>query len=141
MYAVPPRLPEVCRGDCGVALLPEIDPEDKQDGSGSGGEAVPALPEGAGMKVDRFDNVWDAIEDSPTEAENMKVRSALLTALRDHIAGAGLTQKEAAKQLGVTQPRISDLMRGRVDLFAVDRLLKMLAMAGLRVEVKVGKAA
>jgi predicted XRE-type DNA-binding protein len=95
----------------------------------------------AGMKVERFDSVWDAIEDSPTEAENMKVRSALLTALRDHITEAGLTQKEAAKQLGVTQPRISDLMRGRVDLFAVERLLKMLAMAGLRVEVKVGKAA
>jgi predicted XRE-type DNA-binding protein len=93
------------------------------------------------MKIERFDSVWDAIEETPAEAENMKVRSTLLMALRDHLAESGLTQKEAAKQLGVTQPRISDLMRGRVDLFAVDRLLKMLAKAGLRVEVKVGKAA
>ena len=93
------------------------------------------------MKIERFDSVWDAIEETPAEAENMKVRSTLLMALRAHLAESGLTQKEAAKQLGVTQPRISDLMRGRVDLFAVDRLLKMLAKAGLRVEVKVGKAA
>jgi predicted XRE-type DNA-binding protein len=93
------------------------------------------------MRIERLDSVWDANEDTPAKAENMKVRSALLTALRDHITEAGLTQKEAAKQLGVTQPRISDLMRGRVDLFAVDRLLKMLAKAALRVEVKLGNAA
>jgi predicted XRE-type DNA-binding protein len=93
------------------------------------------------MKIEWFNRVWDANEDTPAEAENMKVRSALLVALRDHIAEAGMTQKEAAKQLEVTQPRISDLMRGRVDLFAVDRLLKMLAKAALRVEVKLGNAA
>jgi predicted XRE-type DNA-binding protein len=93
------------------------------------------------MTSERFESVWDAIEDSPAEAENMKLRSALMVALRDHIAETGMTQKEAAKRFGVTQPRISDLMRGRIDLFAIDRLVKMLAMAGLRVEVHVGKAA
>jgi predicted XRE-type DNA-binding protein len=88
-----------------------------------------------------FDNVWDAIETSPAEAENMKLRSALMTALCKFIESEGLTQKEAAKRLSVTQPRISDLKRGRIDLFAVDSLVNMLALAGLRVEVKIGKAA
>ena len=93
------------------------------------------------MKSERFESVWDAIEDTPAEAENMKLRSALLVALRDHIAETGMTQKEAAKRFGVTQPRISDLMRGRIDLFAIDRLVNMLATAGLRVEVHIAKAA
>ena len=57
----------------------------------------------------RFANVWDSIEDTPGQAENMKLRSALIMALKDHIARTGLSQSEAAKLLGVTQPRISDL--------------------------------
>ncbi len=65
------------------------------------------------MSKKRFANVWDAIEDTPAQAENMKLRSALIMALKDHIARTGLSQSEAAKLLGVTQPRISDLMRGK----------------------------
>jgi predicted XRE-type DNA-binding protein len=64
------------------------------------------------MSKKRFVNMWDAIEDTPAQAENMKLRSALIMALKDHIARTGLSQSEAAKLLGVTQPRISDLMRG-----------------------------
>lgn len=52
-----------------------------------------------------------------------------------------LTQAQAAKQFGVTQPRISDLMRGKIDLFSLDTLVNMLAAAGLRVEMKLKKAA
>jgi len=59
------------------------------------------------MSKKRFANVWDAIEDTPAQAENMKLRSALIIALKDHIARAGLSQSQAAKLLGVTQPRIS----------------------------------
>lgn len=88
-----------------------------------------------------FESVWDAIEDSPAQAENMKLRSSLMLALRDHIAKTGMSQSKAAKLLGVTQPRVSDLMRGRVDLFAIDTLVNMLAAAGLRVELRIGKAA
>jgi predicted XRE-type DNA-binding protein len=90
---------------------------------------------------DRFENVWDAIEDTPAQAENMKLRSSLMIALQDHIAQTGMSQGQAAKIFGVTQPRISDLMRGRIDLFAIDSLVNMLATAGLRVELRVGKAA
>src|SRR5882757_10351514 len=81
----------------------------------------------------RFDSVWDAIESTPAQAENMKVRSALMLALREHIAQQGISQSEAAKLFGVTQPRISDLMRGRIDLFSIDTLVNMLATAGLHV--------
>ena len=89
----------------------------------------------------QFDSVWDAIEDTPEQAENMKLRSALMLALSDYITSEGLSQSAAAKKFRVTQPRISDLMRGRIDLFAIDGLVNMLAAAGLRIELKIGKAA
>jgi predicted XRE-type DNA-binding protein len=90
---------------------------------------------------DRFESVWDALEDTPAEAENMKLRSSLMIALQDHIAKTSMTQSQAAKAFGVTQPRISDLMRGKIDLFAIDSLVNMLTAAGLRVELRVSKAA
>jgi predicted XRE-type DNA-binding protein len=71
---------------------------------------------------EKFESIWDAIEDDPAEAQNMKLRSAMMTALCGYIKSEGLTQKQAAKKLGVTQPRISDLMRGHIDLFAIDSL-------------------
>ncbi len=90
---------------------------------------------------DRFGSVWDAIESTPGQAENMRLRSALMRSLREHIMTQGMTQAQAAKLFGVTQPRVSDLMRGRIDLFAIDTLVNMLGAAGLRVELRVGKAA
>ena len=64
-----------------------------------------------------------------------------MMALKDHIARKGLSQSRAAKVFGVTQPRVSDLMRGKIDLFSLDTLVNMLAAAGLRVEVQVRSAA
>lgn len=93
------------------------------------------------MSNERFANVWDAIEDTPAQAENMKLRSALMMALKDHIASEGLSQSRAAKVFGVTQPRVSDLMRGKIELFGLDTLVNMLAAAGLHVEVHVARAA
>jgi predicted XRE-type DNA-binding protein len=90
---------------------------------------------------ERFENIWDAIEDDPAQRENMKVRSALMTVLTDFILAEGLTQAQAAKRFGVTQPRISDLMRGKINLFAIDTLVNMLGAAGLHMELKIGKAA
>lgn len=89
----------------------------------------------------RFESVWDAIEDTPAQAENMKVRSALMIALKEHIEAEGFSQANAAKLLGVTQPRISDLLRGKVTLFSIDTLINMLATAGLHVELKIAQAA
>lgn len=93
------------------------------------------------MSNERFASVWDAIEDTPAQAENMKLRSALMMALKDHLASEGLSQSEAAKLFGVTQPRVSDLMRGRISLFSLDTLVNMVAAAGLHVDMRVGKAA
>ncbi|SEL62187.1 helix-turn-helix domain-containing protein [Ectothiorhodospira marina] len=93
------------------------------------------------MSNQRFTSIWDAIEDTPEEAENMKLRSVLMTALKDHIAHTGMTQAQAAKLLGVTQPRISDLMRGKINLFGLDALVNMVTAAGLHIEIRVLEAA
>lgn len=90
---------------------------------------------------ERFDSVWDAIEDTAFEAENMKIRSTLMMAIKMHIKAQGWPQAEAAHRLGVTQPRISDLMRGKIDVFAIDTLVNMLTAAGLKIELHVAAAA
>jgi predicted XRE-type DNA-binding protein len=90
---------------------------------------------------EQFENVWDAIEDDPAQRENMKVRSVLMIVLRDLIAAQKLTNAQAAKKFGVTQPRISDLMRGKINLFAIDSLVNMIGAAGLHVKMQIGKAA
>ena len=93
------------------------------------------------MIGNRFDKIWDAIEDTPEAAENMKLRSALMMALKEHIAQKGLNQKEAAQLFGVTQPRVSDLMRGKINLFGLDALVNMAAAAGLQIEMHIRNAA
>ena len=93
------------------------------------------------MSNEKFANVWDAIEDTPEEAENMNLRSGLMMALKTHLASTGLSQSQAAKLFGVTQPRISDLMRGKINLFGLDSLVNMAAAAGMHVEIRVLEAA
>ena len=93
------------------------------------------------MSSEQFDSVWDAIEDTPQESENMRLRSRLMMALAERIKTEAWTQKQAAARLGVTQPRISDLVRGKIDLFSLDSLVNMVAAAGLHVEMSVGHAA
>ncbi|MGB8601379.1 MAG: XRE family transcriptional regulator [Rhizomicrobium sp.] len=88
-----------------------------------------------------FSSVWDAIGDTPAEAANMKLRAQLMMALCAHIAAQGWSQAEAARHLAVTQPRISDLMRGKIGLFGLDTLVNMLDAAGLRLLARVEKAA
>jgi predicted XRE-type DNA-binding protein len=92
------------------------------------------------MSGQQFASVWDAIEDTPAEAENMKLRSILMTALRDHIEKTQMSQAQAAKLFGVTQPRISDLMRGKINLFGLDALVNMATAAGLHIEMRVLEA-
>jgi predicted XRE-type DNA-binding protein len=84
-----------------------------------------------------FASVWDAIEDTTASAENMKLRSALMMARERRIKDQGWTQAEAARRLGVTQPGISDLLRGKIGLFSLDTLVNMVTAAGLHVEVRI----
>ncbi|MDZ4151040.1 helix-turn-helix domain-containing protein [Methylicorpusculum sp.] len=93
------------------------------------------------MSNEQFPSVWDAIEDTPEQAENMKLRSTLMMALKEHITHRDLSQFEAAKLFGVTQPRVSDLMRGKINLFGLDALVNMAASAGLHIEMRVREAA
>ena len=92
------------------------------------------------MSSQRFASVWDAIEDTTEEAENMKLRSILITALKERITRAEISQAQAAELLGVTQPRVSDLMRGKINLFGLDALVNMATAAGLHVEMRVSVA-
>ena len=93
------------------------------------------------MSNERFASVWDAIEDTPEEAENMKLRSILLTALKNHVTRSKMSQAQAARLFGVTQPRVSDLMRGKINLFGLDALVNMATAAGLQIEIRVLDAA
>ena len=75
------------------------------------------------------------------EAENLRIRSAMMRALVAFIRKNELTQARAAKAFGISQPRISDLIRGKIHLFSIDNLVILLAAAGLRVDLKIKKAA
>ena len=88
-----------------------------------------------------YDSLWDAIEADPVERERMKLLADLSIRLELYIREQGWTQKEAAARLGVTQPRISDLMRGRIDLFSIDGLLALLWRAGVQVDLSFKDAA
>jgi predicted XRE-type DNA-binding protein len=93
------------------------------------------------MKVKRYQNVFDALEDDPAVAQNLKIRSQLMTALTQYINKNKLTQAEAAQLFEVNQPRISDLVRGKIERFTIDMLVNMLARAGKHLNVKISSQA
>ena len=93
------------------------------------------------MEIESFDNVWDAIEDDPVEVARLTMLSSMMITLRRHIKSQSWTQKEAAQRLGVTQPRISDLMRGKINLFSIDALVGLLTAAGVKIEMTFKDAA
>lgn len=86
-------------------------------------------------------NIFEALESDPAEAARLTLLCDLSIQLERHIKAQGWTQKEAARRLGVTQPRISDLMRGKISLFSIDALVVMLNKAGVRLEVTYRNAA
>ncbi|HEV8391862.1 MAG TPA: XRE family transcriptional regulator [Dongiaceae bacterium] len=92
------------------------------------------------MKVERFDSVWDAIEDDPAERERLKMRTALLIALRDKVESWKVTQAQAAKRLGITQPRLNDLLKGRFNKFSLGALFDLATRAGLKVKLSIHDA-
>jgi predicted XRE-type DNA-binding protein len=80
-------------------------------------------------------NVFRDLGFGPEDAESLRIRAELMVRVRQFIEGRQLTQAAAAKLFRVTQPRVSDLVRGRIDLFSIDTLIDMLARAGIRVRV------
>lgn len=75
------------------------------------------------------------------DAENLKLRADLMLRIESFVKEEGMTQQEAARALGVRQPRLNQLLRGRIDLFSLDALVNMLARAGLHVRMTVRRAA
>ncbi len=86
-------------------------------------------------------NVFKDLGFAGEEAENLKIRSLLMMEIDRFVEKSGLTQTEAAKLFGITQPRMNDLLRGRINKFSIDTLINMLATAGMKVTVKVRQAA
>jgi predicted XRE-type DNA-binding protein len=91
------------------------------------------------MKTQEFSNVWDAIEDTPQQAASQRAKADLMMEIERIIQQRGMTQAEAAHMLGVTQPRVSDLIRGKINLFSLDTLLDMATTAGLNPVIKLTK--
>ena len=93
------------------------------------------------MERQSFANVWDALEDTPQEAASMSMRSNLLIAVDQRVRSWNVTQAEAAKRLGITQPRLNDLLRGRITNFSLDTLINLATQAGLAVRLDIAEAA
>lgn len=99
------------------------------------------LPDGTTHVTPAGGNVFRDLGFPPAEAENLKIRSDLMTALQRLMTERGLTQVQAATLFGVSQPRISDLKRDKIDRFTIDTLINMLASAGVSVRLKIGRPA
>ncbi len=84
-----------------------------------------------------FADVFDALADTPAEAANLKLRADLLSALMGRVKSWGLPQEQAAGRLGITRPRLNDLLRGKLGKFSLDALVNLTVAAGLRVEMTV----
>ncbi len=87
-----------------------------------------------------FSNVWDAVADTPEEAANLRMRAELMHQIAEIILAEGWKQADAAQRCGVTQPRINDLLRGRVSRFSLDALVNIATALGRRVSFKLRAA-
>ena len=81
--------------------------------------------------------VWDDIADDAAEAENLKLRAALIRAIRSRVGEIGWSQTAAAQNLGITQPRLSDVYRGKISKFSLDALVEIASKLGIHVRIEV----
>ena len=87
-------------------------------------------------KLETFDSVWDALADTPEEAANLRVRAELMGRITRIIEDRAWTQAEAAAKCNITQPRINDLLRGRISRFSLDALVNVVVALGMRVKLE-----
>jgi predicted XRE-type DNA-binding protein len=88
------------------------------------------------MTVETYDSVFDALADTPGEAANMTARADLLLAIRERVRAWKVTQEEASARLGLTRPRLNDLMRGKLEKFSLDALVNVAAAAGFKLHIE-----
>jgi len=91
-------------------------------------------------KPKAYASVWDALADTPEQAANLRARAELMRKIAGIVKKNRWTQAEAAKRCGVTQPRINDLLRGRVSRFSLDALVNIATSLGRRVRVEIEAA-
>ena len=91
-------------------------------------------------KRQTFENVWDALADTPEEAANLTARCDLMIQIAEIIKKNGWTQAEAARQCGVSQPRINDLLRDRIDCFSLDALVNLATALGRKIRMEIEAA-
>ena len=92
------------------------------------------------QQVESFASVWDAIADTPEQAANLRARSELMRQITAIVKESNWTQTEAAQRCGVTQPRMNDLLRGRVSRFSIDALVNIATAIGGTVRIEVQAA-
>lgn len=92
------------------------------------------------QQVESFASVWDAIADTPEQAANLRARSALMRQITAIVKESNWTQTEAAQRCGVTQPRMNDLLRGRVSRFSLDALVNIATAMGRQVHFELQTA-
>ena len=93
------------------------------------------------MKAQTFANVWDALENDREDAATMTMRSNVMMAIKAAVRSWNATQAAAARRLGITQPRLNDLLHGKINKFSLDTLLTLATRAGLKVSIDVRPAA
>ena len=92
-------------------------------------------------KTRTFANVWNALEDTPEDATTMTMRSNVMIAITDKVRSWNTTQAQAARRLGITQPRLNNLLHGKINKFSLDTLMTLATRAGLKVKIDVRSAA
>ena len=85
-------------------------------------------------------NIWDAIADTPEDAASLKLRAALMEQIVSLVEKKGWTQTQAAKQCGISQPRMNDLLRGKISKFSLDALVDAATALGCRVRLELKAA-
>jgi predicted XRE-type DNA-binding protein len=91
-------------------------------------------------KPKSYSSIWDAIADTPGQAAHLRARAELMRQISDLVKKQRWTQTDAAQHCGVTQPRINDLLRGRVSRFSLDALVNICTALGYRVRVELEAA-
>jgi predicted XRE-type DNA-binding protein len=91
------------------------------------------------MKVEIFENVWDAVEGDPAKRPGLKARSELMIAVQDRLTSLRMTRAAASKRLRIPEHRLNDLIRGRFNEFDLDSLVELAARVGLDVSVTISK--
>jgi predicted XRE-type DNA-binding protein len=93
------------------------------------------------LKIQALQSVWDAIEDDPVQAANLNLRSQHMMEVAEYVRQSGLTQTEAAAALGITPPRLNNVLKGKIEKCTVDRLMNILTAIGYRVDLHTSHAA